>query len=488
MVKLTPFTMPKWGIEMAEGTVADWKVAENAPFARGTVLTLIETDKITNEVEAEKDGRFVRILAKPGETHPVGALLAVLSDGGEASAAEIDAVIAAFKPSESGFGPEGEEPAAPASSEAQKPAEPADLPVADGLAISPAALAEARRLGVDPGTVTGSGRHGRIFAQDVHQAARPEAKPQLVGVFATTPDSPVLSTPVARRLGGLHGLDLASIKGSGARGKVRRDDVLAIVQQAAPAPEPAPAAAAPTPVAATPPPTAPSPTPAPRPVSGDVDVMPMSSMRRTIARRLTEAKQQIPHFYVRRRVRADRLLALRSSLIGDKPSVNDFIVKACALALMEVPALNVQVHGNEIHRFGSADISVAVATDKGLVTPIVFGADDLSLAQIGATMKALAQRARSGKLKPEEFNGGSFSLSNLGGFGVEQFDAIINPPQGAILAVGTARPEPIDDDGAIRIVPVLHLSLSCDHRAIDGADGGRFMAALANLIEHPHLL
>lgn len=479
MAKLTPFTMPKWGIEMAEGTVADWKVAENAPFERGAVLTLIETDKITNEVEAEKPGRFVRILAKPGETHPVGALLAVLSDGGEASAAEIDAVIAAFKPSESGFGPDGDEaPAAADAVEPQKAAVPAQLPVPEGIAISPVALAEAQRLGVDLASVTGTGRHGRIFAQDVHQAARPEAKPQLVGVFAATPDSPVLSTPVARRLGALHGLNLADIKGSGARGKVRRDDVLAIVQQVAPRPAPSPAA-----------PPAPAPTaPAPRPKLGDVDVLPMSSMRRTIARRLTEAKQQIPHFYVRRRVRADRLLALRSSLTGDKPSVNDFIVKACALALMEVPALNVQVHGNEIHRFGSADISVAVATEKGLVTPIVFGADDLSLADIGATMKALAQRARSGKLKPEEFTGGSFSLSNLGGFGVEQFDAIINPPQGAILAVGTARPEPIDDDGAIRIVPVLHLSLSCDHRAIDGADGGRFMAALANLIEHPHLL
>lgn len=483
MAKLTPFTMPKWGIEMAEGTIADWMVAENAPFERGAVLTLVETDKITNEIEAEKDGRFVRILAEAGQTYPVGALLAVLSDGGEASAAEIDAVIAAFRPSESGFGPDGDDapvPAAPAA-EPEKPAAPVAPPVPEGLAISPAALAEAQRLGVDLATVTGTGRGGRIFAQDVHQAARPEATPQLVGVFAATPDSPVLSTPVARRLGALHGLDLATIKGSGARGKVRRDDVLAIVQQAAPtpAPAPAPASAAPAPVAAA---------PAPRPASGDVDVLPMSSMRRTIARRLTEAKQQIPHFYVRRRVRADRLLALRASLGPEKPSVNDFIVKACALALLEVPAVNVQVHGNEIHRFGSADISVAVATEKGLVTPIVFGADDLSVAEIGGVMKGLAQRARTGKLKPEEFTGGSFSLSNLGGFGVEQFDAIINPPQGAILAVGTARPEPIDDDGAIRIVPVLHLSLSCDHRAIDGADGGRFMAALANLIENPQLL
>ncbi|WP_029548803.1 dihydrolipoamide acetyltransferase family protein, partial [Rhizorhabdus wittichii] len=246
------------------------------------------------------------------------------------------------------------------------------------------------------------------------------------------------------------------------------------VLAAGPTPAPAPA---PAPVAA---PAAPAP--------GGVEIVAMSSMRRTIARRLTEAKQQIPHFYVRRRVRADRLLALRAAVQGQRPSVNDYLVRACALALMEVPQVNIQVHGQEIHRFADADVAVAVATEKGLVTPIVRAADRLSVAEISAAMASLAQRARAGKLKPEEFSGGSFSLSNLGGFGVEQFDAIINPPQGAILAVGTARPEPIDDDGAIRIVPVLHLSLSCDHRAIDGADGGRFLVALAGLIENPGLL
>jgi pyruvate dehydrogenase E2 component (dihydrolipoamide acetyltransferase) len=493
MTKLTPFTMPKWGIEMAEGTIADWMVAENVPFERGAVLTLIETDKITNEVEAERDGRFVRIVAEAGQTYPVGALLAVLSDGGEASAAEIDALITGFRPSDAGFGPEGEEePPAPASAPAASPTTPAAPPVPEGIAISPAALAEAQRLGVDLSTVSGTGRGGRIFAQDVHKVARPPAQPQLVGAFVSTPHSTVLSTPVARRIAALNGLDLARVTGSGHRGKVCRDDVLALVaQQGQHQPQPEPVVPAPTPVAPPPsttrPPAAPSAAVTASAGQG-TEVLPMSSMRRTIARRLTESKQQIPHFYVRRRVRADRLLALRSALTGDKPSVNDYIIKACALALMEVSAVNIQVHGNDIHRFGAADIAVAVATEKGLVTPIVFGADDLSVAEIGVQMKALAQRARSGKLKPEEFSGGSFSLSNLGAFGVEQFDAIINPPQGAILAVGTARPEPIDDDGAIRIVPVLHLSLSCDHRAIDGADGGRFMAALAALIEQPHLL
>lgn len=467
MAKLQAFTMPKWGIEMAEGTIAEWMVAENATFTRGTVLTLIETDKITNEIEAEAEGRFVRILAEAGATYPVGALLAVLSDGGEATAAEIDALIAAFRPSNTSFDPEADAPAI--------------IAVPQGIALSPAALEHAQQLGVDLAQVTGTGRNGRISAQDVHQASRESAQPALVGSFALTPEGPVMATPVARRLAVIHGLDLAKVNGTGPRGRVRKADVLALSAIAAPA---APEAVAPRPQTSEP---VASPSVA-NPAGGTPDIVAMSSMRRTIARRLTQSKQEIPHFYVRRRVRADRLIAHRAASMGEKPSVNDYLVRACALALLEVPAVNVQVHGNDIHRFNQADISVAVATDRGLVTPIVFGADDLSLGGIATAMKGLAQKARSGKLRPEQFTGGSFSLSNLGGFGVEQFDAIINPPQGAILAVGAARPEPIDDDGAIRIVPVLHLSLSCDHRAIDGADAGRFMAALARLIEQPGLL
>jgi len=224
------------------------------------------------------------------------------------------------------------------------------------------------------------------------------------------------------------------------------------------------------------------------PVSGGAPVIePMSKMRKAIARRLTESKTTIPHFYVRRGVRVDKLLELRA-VANPKPSVNDYLIRACGLALARVPALNIQVHGDTIHRFGTADIAVAVATDSGLITPIVTDAGGRDLMGINAVMADLAERARSGKLKQHEFEGGSFGLSNLGMFGVEQFDAIINPPQGAILAVGAARPEPVIDDGAIRIVPMLHLALSCDHRAIDGADAGRFMMALAELIENPEKL
>ena len=470
MAILKPFTMPKWGIEMSEGTIAEWMVAENAPFERGTTLTLIETDKITNEVEAEAPGRFVRIIAKAGETCPVGALLAVLSDGGEASEAEIDAVIAAFRPVDSSFDVAGEEAAAPVM--VAEPTKPVAIPIPDNLAISPAARQKVLESGIDVAAIAGSGRGGRITAQDVDQAIRPAPSTSLAGPYPMSPDTGAFASPMARRLSAIHNVSLDGIEGSGPRGRICKADVLAKAARETKIDTPVEAAAQ-----------------APSVADGDgMTITPMSSMRRTIARRLTEAKATIPHFYVRRRVRADRLLALRAAVTGQKPSVNDYLIKACALALMEVPRINIQVHGTDIYMFDAADIAVAVATDKGLVTPIVTHADDRSVADISTTMAALAQRAKAGKLKPHEFSGGSFSLSNLGGFGVEQFDAIINPPQGAILAVGTARPEPIDDDGALRIVPVFHLSLSCDHRAIDGADGGRFMAALANLIEHPELL
>jgi pyruvate dehydrogenase E2 component (dihydrolipoamide acetyltransferase) len=450
MANLKAFTMPKWGIEMSEGTIAEWMVAERESFSRNTVLTLIETDKITNEVEAEADGCFVRFVAEAGETYPVGALLAVFGDP-DSSAEEIDSFVSGFKGG--GSSAVAASAAAPASETVVVP-----VPVADRKMISPAGHAEAIANGIDIATITGSGRNGRISLQDVQQVTRSEPVVSLKGAYDLAPESTTLASPMARRLAAMHNVDLAGIKGTGPRGRICKADIMEVAGVSAPASS----GAAPT-------------------------ILPMSKMRKAIARRLTESKTTIPHFYVRRRVRADGLIKLRAAA-DPKPSINDYLIRACALALVEVPALNIQVHGDDVHQFSSADIGVAVSTDGGLITPIVTGADQKSVFEIGAAMTDLAARARSGKLQAHEFEGGSFGLSNLGMFGVEQFDAIINPPQGAILAVGSARSEPVDDDGAIRVLPVLHLSLSCDHRAIDGADAGRFMAALTRLIEAPEQL
>ncbi len=450
---LKAFTMPKWGIEMSEGMIGEWSVEEGKPFARGDVIALIETDKITNEVEAEADGKFVRIVAGQGETLPVGALLAVFGD--DEPAAEVDAFIAAFRPADARMAAsDTEDMIADAAAETEVPV---STSIDDNLAISPAARARAEVGRLDISTIMGSGRGGRIMLQDVEQALRPPAEPDLKGPFGAQGEGTAFASPMARRLAARHGVDLTGLKGTGPRGRICKDDVLSAAGAGSLSP------------------------------SGKVEIIAMSPMRKAIARRLTEAKQTIPHFYLRRRVRADLLLKARETS-GRPASVNDYLVRAVALALREVPEVNIQVHGNEIHRIPSADIAIAVATEKGLLAPVLRSAERLSLDEISPAVRDLASRARASTLKQDEIEGGSFSLSNLGPHGVEQFDAIINPPQGAILAIGAARPEPIDDDGAIRIVPVLHLSLSCDHRAIDGADGARFLAALAALIEHPERL
>lgn len=452
MQGIKAFTMPKWGIEMTEGRIADWFVGEGVPFAKGTMLAAIESDKITNEVEAEADGRFARVLAVAGETYPVGALLAVLADE-SVGKDKVEAFIASFK----GIASSSDEDAAPSPAVKADPA-PAAVVIPADAKISPAARAGAVAGGVDVTQIAGTGRNGRITAQDVHQAAKPSGAPALKGVIAPGPANDVFASPMAKRLAHMHNVPLAGIAGTGPRGRIRKADVLSFVQK---------------PVFAGPP--------------GEIEIETMSPIRKAIARRLTEAKSTIPHFYLRRRVRVDKLLALRAAG-GNQFSVNDYLVRACALALMEVRDVNIQVHGDAIHRFPQADISVAVATDRGLTTPIVFGAERLTVGEISAAVKSLAERARAGKLKLEEITGGSFSLSNLGAYGVEQFDAIINPPQGAILAVGKARPEPFEDGGAIRLAPVMHMSLSCDHRAIDGAVGAKFLSALVDLIETPERL
>ncbi|MFM5886278.1 MAG: 2-oxo acid dehydrogenase subunit E2 [Novosphingobium sp.] len=465
MADIRPFCMPKWGIEMTEGNIAEWMVKPGDSFTRGQVLCLIETAKITNEVEAEFDAVVKRVLVPAGdEAHAVGTLLAVFADA-DASEAEVDAFVAAFKPAESG-GVAGKS-AAPA---AAAPAPAAPRPIVTNRPISPEALKLAEQEGVDLADIEGSGRGGRITYQDVDQARRPAARPMLRGTAElAAEDASAFASPLARRIAALNGIALGPIKGTGPRGRISKADVLTLV------PAPASGAAsfgAPFALVANPP-----------------RVEPFDKVRKVVARRLTEAKQTIPHFYLRVSARADDLVALRKTanlVLGIKASLNDYLVKAVAMALARHGDVNVQVHGDAVHSFAHADVAIAVASPKGLVTPVVRQADRMHIAQIAAATRALIDNAQAGRMSFEDMDGGTFSVSNLGMFGIEQFDAIINPPQGAILAVGTVTREAVEtDDGGIAFESRIGLTLSVDHRAIDGAAGAQFLQTLKGLIEAP---
>lgn len=466
MTDIRPFCMPKWGIEMTEGTIAEWMVGEGEAFTKGQVLCLIETAKITNEVEAEFDGVLSRVLVPAGgDAQPVGTLLAVFG-GSAADAAEVDAFVAAFKPAETAVA------AKQGGGKAAAPSAPAEKPrIETNRPISPEALKLAERGGVDLAGIEGSGRGGRITYQDVQQASRPAVRLAPRGpARLAEEDWKVFASPLARRIAALHGLQLAGISGTGPRGRISKADVLAIVPQPSAGPAAGPFAL----------------------VDNRPTVEPFDKIRKVVARRLTQAKQEIPHFYLRTSARVDELVALRKTanlVLGCKASINDYLVKAVALALAAHPDINVQVHGEELHRFAHADVAIAVASPKGLVTPVVRQANRMRIDQLAGETRRLIDKANAGKLGFEDMEGGTFSVSNLGMFGIETFDAIINPPQAAILAVGAITRQPAEgENGAISFENRIALTLSVDHRAIDGAAGAQFLATLKALIEAPEQL
>jgi pyruvate dehydrogenase E2 component (dihydrolipoamide acetyltransferase) len=460
--------MPALSPTMEEGTLAKWLVKVGDTVASGDVMAEIETDKATMEFEAVDEGVIAEILIEEGtEGVKVGAVIARLAVEGET--------------------------AAPAHA-APPPAAAAPAPAADGPAATPTARKLAEVNGIDLAAVTGTGPKGKITKEDVEAAvlkgggtvvAAPAAAPPAAAQAPASSGKRIVASPLAKRIAADNGIDLAQVKGTGPGGRIVKDDVESFT----------PAAAAPLAAAA---PAMPAAAPAPVAVpslGGELDppfeVQKLNNVRKVIARRLTEAKQTIPHIYLTVDIRLDALLKLRGELNksleadGVKLSVNDLLIKALARALQRVPKCNVSFQGDTLLQFTRQDISVAVAAPSGLITPIIRDAGRKGLAEISTEMKALAGKAKDGKLQPHEFQGGTASLSNLGMFGTKQFDAVINPPQGMILAVGAGEQRPWVEDGQIVPATVMSATGSFDHRAIDGADGAQLMEALKQLCENP---
>ena len=431
--------MPALSPTMETGTLAKWLVKVGDTVKSGDILAEIETDKATMEVESIDEGTVAKLLVEEGADNiPVGQVIAVLAGEGEEAGAEPAARNPSPQPSPARG--EGADRAAPPAS----PSPPA------GEGNSPA----------------GERGEGSPTPQSTAAAAGNRIK----------------ASPLAKRLAAAQNLDLGSIKGSGPNGRIVRADLEGAKSGVAPVPQAAAAPEAPKPA------TAPA-----AATAGDIphEAVKLSNMRKTIARRLTESKQTIPHIYLTVDINLDKLLTLRTELNaglearGVKLSVNDMLIKAQAAALMEVPACNVSLAGDQLLKYSRADISVAVSIPNGLITPIITGANLKSLSAIATEMKDLAARAKDGKLQPHEYQGGTASISNMGMFGIKAFDAVINPPQAMILAVGAGEKRPYVVGDALAIATVMSATGSFDHRAIDGADGAQFMQAFKRLVENP---
>ena len=463
--------MPALSPTMEEGTLAKWLVKVGDAVSSGDIMAEIETDKATMEFEAVDEGVIASILIEEGtENVSVGAVIAMLAEDGE----DVGDVSA----------PSADKAPAPAS-----PPAPAQTPTAvakDGPAATPTARKLAEAEGIDLVSLTGSGPKGKITKGDVEEAianggggaaaASSPAPAPASGGETSSSGARVKASPLAKRIAEQKGLDLSAITGSGPGGRIVKADV-ENAEAGAPAAAPATASAAPAAI----------------PSDGDApfEAVKLNNVKKVVARRLTEAKQTVPHIYLTVDIHLDPLLNLRKQMNaeleeeGIKLSVNDLLIKALARALTKVPSCNVSFQGDMLHQYSRADISVAVAAPSGLITPIVTDAGRKSVAQISSEMKALVAKARDGKLQPHEYQGGTASLSNLGMFGTKNFDAVINPPQGMILAVGAGEQRPHVVDGELTVATVMSVTGSFDHRAIDGADGAQLLDALRKLIENP---
>ncbi len=442
----TLLRIPEVAAGATEVILSEWLVEQGAAVAAGAPIVVVETEKAIVEIEAEGAGTVLRRFCDPGETVEVGSIFAVLGEDGEGDD-EVDALLAEV----------GLAAAVPA----------ADAALAEESYEAPTAAEPEPQTAPAPG------------------GADAESRPaQVTGVDSEPGRSRIFAAPVARRILAEAGIALDGVAGSGPRGRIMKKDADAAVRAASEKPAPvAPVAQAPE--------AAPTPgAPAPAAGSGWTDE-PHSRLRRLVATRLTQSKQTVPHFYLRRTVRVDELLALRAQLNAvslHRISVNDLVVRAVGVASRTVPEANVIWTDDALRHFDTVDVGVAVASERGLMTPVVRGVEGLTPAAIAARIRELVEQAGNGTLRQSDLEGGTISVTNLGMFGIEEFDAIINPPQSAILAVGTAAPHPVAVDGRVEVATTMQLVLSVDHRAIDGALGARWMAALAECLEEPFRL
>lgn len=422
----TILRMPEVAANATSATLVSWSKKEGDSIAIGESIADIETEKAVIEFNVETAGVIARLLVSQGDEVAVGAPIAVLR-GPKDTQEDVDRLLSASAAPKAVIAKADSQ----VSTVSNRTAEP-----------------------VPPSTV--------VLTQPV-----PVSVPAVMSAGVSVASSRVFASPVARLLASQHAIDLGAVHGSGPNGRVVKHDVQLVIQGAAESPAHA------RQTLSRPPPT----------------LVPHTNMRRTIARRLTESKSTVPHFYLSLDCRMDRLLALRAEINATQPqkvSINDCVLKATAIALRDVPEMNVAWTDEAVQKFHEVDISVAVSTEKGLMTPIIRDAASQSLLQIAAQAAQMAARARAGQLRSDEFLGGSFSVSNLGMYGIDEFAAIINPPQAGILAVGAIRQEPVvDPDGRIVVGQLMCCTLSVDHRCVDGAVAARWLAALRQLIQNP---
>lgn len=460
-------TMPKLGFDMAEGTLVRWVKSEGEEVNKGEVLAEIETDKATVEVESTFAGTIARHLVSQGDVVPVGDPIAIIAGPGE----NVEEVATQAPSGE----PAGEE---------TKTGEAGDL-------TPPTAGGGEQAAAETPGQASQAPAARKTEEERSQEAEKPVEEIPAAEPTTLEPegDGRIKASPLARKIASEHGINLRDLRGSGPGGRIVRSDVELAIEAGPPAAPAAPAPAAP----ARPKPAAPVP---PAPVwSGEVsvpqdEVEKVSRLRGAIGRRMVESKQQIPHFYVTRSYDVEKLLVVRKQLNAYLPddqkiTVNDFIIKAVALTLRQFPNVNASLRDDEVVRHGHVNVGVAVSIEGGLMTVVVRDADQKPLRLISAEMRELARRAREGKVRPNDVEGSTFSLSNMGMYEVEQFAAIINPPEAGILAVSSAMQVPVVEDGEIKVGTRMKATISIDHRVSDGAEAARFMQALAPYLEEP---